>query len=101
MSRLADNPNVVAFVYGPVVLSAGLGTQQMVTDEKHATIPFGVTIKDYIRINDSTTINEWIANINSNLVQTAGTFEFTLRNTDEDNNLKFTPFYQRYADRME
>jgi DUF1680 family protein len=99
VSRLPDNPNVVAFTYGSVVLSAGLGTEQMAKDEKHATIPPGVFIKDYIRINDSTTINEWIADINSNLVQTAGTLQFTLRNTDEDNNLKFTPYYKRYTDR--
>jgi hypothetical protein len=103
VSRLPDNQNVVAFVYGPVVLSAGLGTQQMESTghkaSEKATIPFGVIIKDYITINSSTTINEWIADINRNLVQTAGTLEFTLRNTDEDNNLKFTPHYQRYTDR--
>jgi DUF1680 family protein len=103
VSRLPDDPSVVAFVYGPVVLSAGLGTQQMESTghkaSAKATIPFGVIIKDYITINSSTTINEWIANIDNNLVQTAGTLEFTLRNTDEDNNLKFTPHYQRYTDR--
>jgi uncharacterized protein len=99
VSRLPDKPNVVAFVYGPVVLSAGLGTAQMVVDDKKATLPAGVTIKDFISINSSTTIEEWIADINNNLVQTAGTLEFTPRNTDEDNNLKFTPHYQRYTDR--
>jgi uncharacterized protein len=99
VSRLPDNPNVVAFVYGPVVLSAGLGTAQMVVDDKKATIPAGVAIKDFISINGSTTIEEWIADINNNLVQTTGSLEFTLRNTDEDNNLKFTPHYQRYSDR--
>lgn len=103
VSRLPDDSNVVAFVYGPVVLSAGLGTQQMESTghkaSAKATIPPGVVIKDYITINSNTTINEWIADINNNLVQTAGTLEFTLRNTDEDDNLKFTPHYQRYTDR--
>jgi uncharacterized protein len=103
VSRLPDNPNAVAFVYGPVVLSAGLGTEQMVSTNhsatEKATIPAGLIIKDYITINSSTTIEEWIANINSNLVQTAGILEFKLQNTDEDNNLKFTPHYQRYTDR--
>ena len=28
VSRLPDNQNVVAFTYGPLVLSAGLGTAQ-------------------------------------------------------------------------
>ncbi|WP_437619845.1 beta-L-arabinofuranosidase domain-containing protein [Sorangium sp. So ce1151] len=103
VSRLPDNPNAVAFVYGPVVLSAGLGTQNMLSEPQwasaKATIPPGVTIKDTIGIKNGITINEWIADIKNNLVQTPGTAEFTLRNTDSDSTLKFTPHYQRYEDR--
>ncbi|WP_438000570.1 beta-L-arabinofuranosidase domain-containing protein [Sorangium sp. So ce185] len=103
VSRLPDNPNAVAFVYGPVVLSAGLGTERMLSEPQwasaKATIPPGVVIKDTIGINNGITINEWIADIENNLVQTPGTVEFTLRNTDSNNTLKFTPHYQRYEDR--
>ncbi|PXV95645.1 hypothetical protein C8E03_101275 [Lachnotalea glycerini] len=102
-SRLADNQNSVAFTYGPLVLSAGLGTEQMVSTghmaSAKATIPDGVTIKDYILIKDGESVDEWLKNIKSNLVQTEGKLEFTLRNTDSDDNLKFTPHYQRYTDR--
>ncbi|WP_437712792.1 MYXO-CTERM sorting domain-containing protein [Sorangium sp. So ce448] len=103
VSRLPDNPNAVAFVYGPVVLSAGLGAERMLSEpqwaSEKATIPAGVVIKDTIGINNGITINEWIADIENNLVQTPGKAEFTLRNTDSNSTLTFTPHYQRYADR--
>ena len=55
--------------------------------------------QDTITINSGTTINSWLANINSNLVRTPGKLEFTLRNTDSDAKLTFSPQYQRYQDR--
>lgn len=100
--RLPDNPNAVAFQYGPVVLSAGLGTEKMVSAghmaSAKATIPQGVLIKDYILIKEKS-VDAWIANIKNNLVQKPGKLEFTLKNTDEDNRLKFMPHYRRYTDR--
>jgi MYXO-CTERM domain-containing protein len=103
VSRLPDNKNAVAFSYGPVVLSAGLGTQSMVSTgylaSKQATLPSGVTLRDYIKINTGTTVEDWLKNIKSNLVQTAGKLEFKLKNTDADSALTFTPQYQRYTDR--
>ncbi len=103
-SRLPDNQNAVAFTYGPIVLSAGLGTAQMVTAPTGvqvvmATIPSGVTIQNTITINSSTSINAWLANLTSNLVQTPGQLAFTLKNTDSDSTLSFTPHYSRYQDR--
>ena len=102
VSRLQDNQNAVAFTYGPIVLSAGLGTASMTT-EAHgvqvlaATKPSG--LQDTIAINSGTTINAWIANIQSNLVQTPGKLEFALKNTDSDSKLTFIPHYSRYLDR--
>jgi MYXO-CTERM domain-containing protein len=101
VSRLQDNQNAVAFTYGPVVLSAGLGTDAMTT-EPHgvqvlaATKPSG--LQDTIKIN-SGTINDFLANIQSNLVQTPGKLEFSLKNTDSDSKLTFIPHYSRYKDR--
>ena len=102
-SRLPDNQNEVAFTYGPIVLSAGLGTAQMVTAPHSAVImattPAGVTVQDTITINSGTGIDTWLANIKTNLVQTAGKLEFTLKNTDSDGKLTFITHYSRYTDR--
>ena len=103
VSRLPDNKNAVAFTYGPVVLSAGLGTENMATASHGvsvtiATIPSNVSIKDYIVIK-SGSVDEWINDIKNNMIKSDEKVEFTLKNTDEDENLKFTPHYLRYTDR--
>lgn len=101
-SRLQDNQNAVAFTYGPIVLSAGLGTASMTT-EAHgvqvlkATKPSG--LQETIAINSGTTVNAWLSNLQSNLVQTPGKLEFSLKNTDSDSKLLFIPHYSRYQDR--
>jgi len=101
VSRLPDNQNVAAFTYGPIVLSAGLGTASMTTTGHAWTIaatkPSG--IQDTIAINSGTTINSWLADIKTNLVQTPGKLEFNLKNTDSDGKLTFLPHYSRYQDR--
>jgi uncharacterized protein len=101
VSRLPDNQNAVAFTYGPIVLSAGLGTASMTTTGHAWTIaatkPTG--IQDTIAINSGSTVNSWLANIKTNLVQTAGKLEFNLKNTDSDSKLLFIPHYSRYQDR--
>jgi DUF1680 family protein len=100
-SRLQDNQNAVAFTYGPLVLSAGLGTDSMTTvghgvQVLAATKPNG--LQDTIKVS-SGTINDWLANIQTNLVQTAGKLEFTPKGTDSDSKLVFIPHYSRYKDR--
>ncbi|MBV9946091.1 MAG: hypothetical protein JOZ69_04495, partial [Myxococcales bacterium] len=47
----------------------------------------------------SGTINDWLANVQTNLVQTPGKLEFQLKNTDSDGTLVFIPHYSRYQDR--
>ncbi len=101
VSRLPDNENAVAFRYGPVVLSAGMGTENMVSEPQWASekaAPPPTPAKETLAIS-SGTVEDWIASVNDNLVQTPGALEFTLRNTDEDDHLRFTPQYQRYQDR--
>jgi DUF1680 family protein len=101
VSRLPDNQNTVAFTYGPLTLSAGLGTTSMTTTGHAWTIaatkPSG--LQETITINSSTTINSWLAKLKDHLVQTAGKLEFTLKNTDSDSKLLFVPHYSRYLDR--
>ncbi|MBN2526915.1 MAG: glycoside hydrolase family 127 protein [Deltaproteobacteria bacterium] len=99
VSRLPDNENAVAFTYGPVVLSAGFGTENMVLEgHKASGKPTMIPVDDSIAIKGAT-INEWIGNIKDNLVQSAGTLEFKLKNTDADDRLTFSPHYLRYKDR--
>jgi len=99
-SRLPDNANAVAFTYGPLVLSAGLGTAAMTTTGHawtiKATSPGG--LQDTIKIPSGTS-NDWLSNIQKNLVQTPGKLEFKLKNTDSDDKLVFIPHYSRYQDR--
>jgi DUF1680 family protein len=101
VSRLQDNQNAVAFTYGPLVLSAGLGTASMTTTGHAMTIaatsPGG--LQDTITINSGTKIEDWLSNIQNNLVQTAGKLEFTPKGTDSDSKLVFIPHYSRYKDR--
>jgi len=102
---LPDNANVVGFKYGPVVLSANLGTNNMATGTTgvDVTIPtLDSSVNDCIRINDGTTIDQWLANIADNLVRNEdapeGTLEFTLKNTDRG-ELVFSPHYLQYQNR--
>ncbi len=96
---LPDNENVVAFRYGPWVLSANLGTDNMTTGTTgvNVTIPIAdSSVSDIVRI-ESGSIADFLANINSNLVKTEGKLEFTLTGTDRD--LVFTPHYAVYQHR--
>jgi uncharacterized protein len=102
VSRLPDNENAVAFTYGPVVLSAGMGTEQMITEPQWASekamIPDGVNIKETISVQNGS-VEDWIANIGQHLTQTPGTLNFSLHGTDEDDNLEFSPQYLRHSER--
>ncbi len=96
---LPDNENVVAFKYGPVVLSANLGTEDMATSTTgvNVTIPtLFVEINDVIKVTEGS-IQDWLENITENLVRTEGELAFTLKNTDRD--LVFTPHYLQYQNR--
>jgi len=101
-SRLPDNQDAVAFTYGPVVLCAPLGIEQMTVVRHWAsvkpTMPDGVAVKDYIVIQDGT-VDQWVDAIRSNMVQVPGRLEFRLKGTDEDSRLRFVPYYLEYKQR--
>lgn len=95
---LSDNENVVAFKYGPVVLSANLGNEDTATTTTgvSVTIPTMFTdISDVIKVSGDR--DTWLADIADNLVRKPGTLEFTLKNTDR--SLVFTPHYRQYENR--
>ena len=96
---LPDNKNAVAFKYGPWVLSADMGTNKMETGVTgvNVTIPMeDETISDVLVIeNDS--IENWVKNINENLVQEDNILKFTLKGTNQ--KLTFLPHYKQHTNR--
>ena len=100
-STLPDNANSIAFTYGPLVLSAGLGTERLEesTTGIMVTIPSKhVEIKDYLVIKGED-IASWKKHIAENLIKTEGKLEFKLKGTDEDSRLLFTPHYKQHEQR--
>ncbi|MBQ8822419.1 MAG: glycoside hydrolase family 127 protein [Lachnospiraceae bacterium] len=97
--NLPDNENVVAFKYGPIVLSADLGTEDMATGSTgvNVTVPtLFIDISDVLAITD-VSIEDWLANINDKLVRKEDTLEFTLTGTDRE--LTFSPHYMQHTNR--
>lgn len=104
--NLPDGENVYAFKYGPIVLSAKLGSTNMTqtTTGVSVSIPSTQLIEEeYISDGSETisvingTVADFIANINENLVKTEGKLEWTLENTDA--NLVFVPHYSQHTER--
>lgn len=97
---LPDNENAIAFKYGPIVLSASLGTENMKdsTTGVNVTVPtkVNVTIDEDIAVTKGT-VKEWLENVAQNVVKADGKLEFTLKDTDS--SLVFTPHYKQYTDR--
>ena len=98
---LPDKNTVYGFKYGPIVLSAELGKQNMETGSTGMwiTIPKEqITLSENIRISDNnTTVSTFMADINDHLVKDDNSLRFTLKGTDHD--LIFTPHYQQYQQR--
>lgn len=98
---LPDNSNVVAFQYGPVVLSAELGTQMLHTTYTGVDVLVPtkeMEIQDYIVIKD-TEIEEWKNHIDDYLVKTEGTVEFVLENLEDGTSLIFKPHFMKKEER--
>ena len=99
--ELPDNPNVVAFTYGYLVLSAGLGKEEMATSVTgvNVTVPTKeVAVKDTLTIMEGT-VEEWKQNPDKALIRQGNTLNFRLSGTDEDKNLVFSPHYARFEER--
>lgn len=96
---LQDNEDVVAFKYGPWVLSANLGNENMQTSTTgvNVTVPLlDSTVSDIITIKEGST-EKWFENIENNLVRKVGTLNFYLKGTDR--NLIFSPHYMQHKNR--
>ena len=100
-SSLPDNENAIAFTYGPLVLSAALGTEKLEVSTTGVIVSIPskrVEIKDHIVVK-AERIDSWKKHITENLIKTKGKLEFTLVGTDEDTNLVFTPHYLQHTQR--
>lgn len=104
--NLPDGESTYGFKYGPVVLSARLGTEKMETTYTGVSvlIPAAKLIEDkYISDGSDTvsvtsgTVADFIKSVNDNLVKTEGKLEWTLDNTDA--NLTFVPHYSQHTER--
>ncbi|WP_020616551.1 glycoside hydrolase family 127 protein [Paenibacillus daejeonensis] len=100
-SPLPDNPNVVGFQYGPVVLSAALGREDMEKAQVGVIVQVPtrkMLVKDFI-IPTHMSPSEWLANLDQHVVQEEGRLAFRLVGTDEDERLVFTPHYEQHQER--
>ncbi|HBI86209.1 MAG TPA: hypothetical protein DDX71_08025 [Ruminococcus sp.] len=98
---LPDNPNSYAFKYGPVVLSAELGTANMKQGQTgmNVAIPADQVVGNQkITLNaESGSLKNYMFKINDYLVKDANSLKFTL--TGADQKLTFTPHYRQYQQR--
>jgi len=104
--NLPDGENTYAFQYGPVVLSALLGTEEMntITTGVDVTIPEKSLIKkDYVPSErDIVTIKSgnvaaYMNEIERHLVRQGEKLQFLLQDTDS--NLVYVPHYRQYKER--
>ena len=98
---LPDNNSSYAFKYGPVVLSAELGTSNMT----QTTTGMNVSIPAKKAINTETvtiqpnngSVASFMKNINKFMIKDSRSLTFTLTGTDQ--KLTFTPHYRQYKQR--
>lgn len=96
---LPDNENVIAFKFGPYVLSADLGSDYLSsgTTGVNVTIPLADSnIDDIITVKNGT-VAQWLANLAQNMVRREGTLEFVIQGTSAD--YIFSPHYQQHTSR--
>lgn len=96
---LPDCGNVFAFKYGPVLLSANLGTENMIdgTTGVDVTIPTNkIAGNEYLTVQKGS-VSDFIADIDSYMVRQEGTLNFTLTGTDRE--LVFAPHYKKTRER--
>lgn len=100
-----DNEDFMAFRYGPVALSAALGTSNMDAYSANGILvrvgTMDTTCQSVITVQNMT-VQEWKNNVKENLVRIAdsedGKVQFQLKNTDSP-DLIYTPHFMRYKER--
>lgn len=101
VSRLPDNPDAVGFQYGPAVLSAALGTEDMSQSRTGVIVHVPtrkMLIKDFL-IPQGMGPEAWIAGADQYLVRDGDRLAFRPLHTDEDKRLEFTPHFEQHKER--
>lgn len=100
---LPDGQDVYGFRYGPVVLSAELGTEDMQEGVTGVivTIPMAKKVeKEYITISEPYGgVSDYIDNIAEHMVKLDGEVKFHLQGTDAD-SLIFGQYYRQHRQRF-
>lgn len=98
---LPDKNSTYGFKYGPIVLSAELGTKDMVNSSTGmwVTIPKeAITPYDNITLSkEGLSVGAFMQDINEYLVKDVNSMRFTLKGTNA--NLTFSPHYRQYKQR--
>ena len=98
---LPDSPDVYGFKYGPLVLSAELGKDDMATGSTGmwVTIPKEKKVaSETIKLGkEGQSVASFMAEIDEHLVRQNGTMKFVLNDTNT--KLTFTPHYKQYEQR--
>jgi len=97
--NLPDGEDTYAFKYGPFVLSAKLGTSKQTTGSHGVAVTVPTTkavSSDTIGIRTADTVEEYMENINENLVKENGAMNFTLAGTNFD--YVFTTHFNQYRE---
>jgi len=95
-----DNPNYVAFEYGPYVLAGGLGTKNISADNPNGIIVRVGTKERLLPDTLLTTVNDWRENVNEymQLIEREDKLiAFQANNIDEQ--IIFTPYYEMHGER--
>ena len=107
VDALKDNSNVMAFRYGPVVLSAGLGDSNLDATKQNGIMVL-VSQRDpnapeVVRIINGQTTKQWQENISQHLVRVedseTGDVQFKLIGTELDDIVIYSPHYKKYKER--
>lgn len=100
---LPDMEYCAAVTYGPLVLAAGLGQEDMTTERMrrtNVTVPTkNVKVRQRMVLQEGRKRSEWLANCKENFVKKDGELAFTVSGTDADDELVFSPYYKIYNER--
>jgi len=97
---LHDNKHSIAMKYGPVVLSAALGTKDMEESKTGVDVTIAtrnISIKDFVTIPTGK-VDEYIENIEENVVRNGDDVSFSFKGTDAD-DMVFTPHFKQHKER--
>ncbi|MBP3235166.1 MAG: glycoside hydrolase family 127 protein [Eubacterium sp.] len=96
---LPDSENVYAFKYGPVLLSANLGFDDLVetTTGVNVTVPKNKIVENETLMIENQSVEEFLSNIDEHFEKDQNKMNFTLRGVKQP--LNFAPHYKKNRER--